>query len=252
VPSNPRARMCRVALVAISAAGLTMTAVLPAHAAVAPPEVVDTYATPVLVLGTAKAKDNLVAAAVRGATSVTVTADRATAGLCSSWGSPLGNAGPDEDDPTITDFGNYFTTSPTEMPRYGGNGCAGRWKLTYTARGPGGTATRVGYQYVQRASRFGALNAAPEPIARGTVVTSTALLQRASWATLKYQAWNTPVQLQFRTTGAWKTLRTLTPSSKGVVRGSVHQTVTGCWRMVVAGTSTTAGTVSSADCVTVR
>ncbi len=220
--------------------------------AAAAPEIVDAYVTPVVVLGTMNSRDIITAAAVRGATSVTVSGDRATAGLCAGYDETLENIGPDEDDPTVDDYISQYSATAADYRKIGGNGCAGRWKLVYTAKGAGGTATAVRYGYVLRASRFGSLNAAPEPISAGTRVTSSAVLQRASWSDQRYHAWVTPVQLQFRTTGAWKTYRELTPASNGVVRGTVSQRVSGCWRMVAVGTSTTNDAVSPIDCVTVR
>jgi hypothetical protein len=250
VPLNPRA--LRAALVVATAFGLTTTAALPAHAAPAPPQVVETYVTPVVVLGTVKAHDSTTAAAVRGATSVTVSGDRTTAGLCAGYDEKLIKSGPADHDPTITVFGSVSTLAPSDFRDIGGNGCAGRWKLSYAAKGDGGTTKGTAYQYLLRDSRFGAFNAAPEPIRAGTPVTSTGVLQRASWADLRYHAWVTPVKLQFRGAGGWKTYRTLTPNSSGVVRGTVTQKISGCWRMVAVGTSTTDDAVSPVDCVRVR
>ncbi len=242
----------RVLGVLVAATAVGAGGVSPAQAVVAPPEIVGTYVTPVVGIGISKPKDTATAAAVRGATSVVVAGERATPGLCAGYDETLRkDPTPDENDPTIFEYGSVATLDPADFRDIGGNGCAGRWKLTYTAKGSGGTDTAVAYQYLLRASRFTTLNAGPEPIRAGTAVTTTGTLQRASWWDQRYYGWVTPVLLQFRTTGAWKTYRTLTPSSTGLVRGTVVQKVSGCWRMVAPGTSTTVDATSIVDCVAV-
>ncbi|GAA4360324.1 hypothetical protein [Angustibacter luteus] len=245
-------RRSTVALAVVGATACVAFGPLTAHASVAT-EIVDTFTTDVVVLGITQAHDSLSVAAVRGTTAVTVVGERATAGLCAGFTDTLENLGPSQDDPSITEFGSRVSIVAKDFQGYGDNGCAGRWKLTYTATGPNdGKDTAVDYQYILRASRFLGANSGPEPIAAGAAVTTSATLQRASFADAKYHGWVTPVQLQFKTKGAWKTYRTLTPSSAGKVAGTVRQRVTGCWRLVAVGTATTDDAVSPVDCVTVR
>ena len=223
----------RRSTVALAVAGATACVAFgPLSAqAVVPTEIVDTYTTDVVVLGITQAHDSLTVAAVRGTTAVKVVGERATAGLCAGFTDNLENGGPSQDDPSITEFGSRVSIVAKDFQGYGGNGCAGRWKLTYTATGPNGGKDTGGRLPVHPAGlALPGRQRGPEPIASGAAVTTSATLQRASFADVKYHGWVTPVEAQFKTKGTWKTYRTLTPSAAGKVAGTLHQRVTGCWR----------------------
>src|SRR5215211_5033266 len=118
----------------VAASALVLSAA-PAQAATAP-VIQDTKADS-FALGVAKTKDFVLAAQVTGATSVTVRSDRTLADSCDSWSSTL-----HKHDATV--FGDVFDAPPHMFAAHGGNGCAGTWRATFTAKGAGGqdTATR--------------------------------------------------------------------------------------------------------------
>lgn len=106
---------------------------------------------------------------------------------------------------------------------------------------------------VVRAAKVTA-NAAPEPVRKGKTVTVRGKLTRANWNTLRYNGYGSrPVKLQFRAKGgSWHTVKTVTSSATGAVRGSTKATRDGCFRFVFRGNGTSSKATSGADCVDVR
>ncbi len=133
------------------------------------------------------------------------------------------------------------------------NSCAGPAAFTLTAFNGLIDAQVDRTVYLKRAARWSGVNATPEPIRSGALVTITGTLERASWEDGKYHGFaSTVAALQFKsTTGtAYKTYATTT-GSNGVLVGHIHQKVSGCWRYTYSGSSTTNASTSGADCVTV-
>ena len=131
------------------------------------------------------------------------------------------------------------------------NSCAGAAVLSVESFDQGVTATKQ--VYLHRAAKWVGVNATPEPIHRGALVTIVGTLERADWADGRYHGFaSTVAELQFKSTtgSAYKTYATGSTSA-GQLTGHIHQKVSGCWRYVYLGSSTTAATTSGADCVAV-
>ncbi|MCW2874872.1 hypothetical protein [Actinacidiphila oryziradicis] len=107
---------------------------------------------------------------------------------------------------------------------------------------------------LQRASRL-TVNASPEPVVKGKIVTIVGSLTRANWDTSKYAGYSTqPVKLQFRKKGSstYTTLKTVTTSSSGSLKTTYKASVDGYWRYSFAGTSTTPAVSAAGDYVDVK
>jgi hypothetical protein len=104
-----------------------------------------------------------------------------------------------------------------------------------------------------RAARLTA-DAAPEPVRKGSPITVSGTLSRASWETLRYAGYTKQaVQLQFKPKGgSWTTARTSTSGKGGKLLTTVKAGRDGCYRFVFPGSSTTAKVTSGTDCVDVR
>lgn len=136
------------------------------------------------------------------------------------------------------------------------NDCAGAAVLEVSAfddSDGGGIDSEKQSVQLLRAARWSVVNAHPEPIHKGSTVTIDGTLQRASWADHRYHDYSKQAaQLQFRPTGgAYATVKTVN-SATGKFRAAAKQTVSGCWRYVFAGSSTTSAATGTGDCVTVR
>jgi hypothetical protein len=228
----------------VAASALVLSAA-PAQAATAP-VIQDTKADS-FALGVAKTKEFVLAAQVTGATSVTVRSDRTLADSCDSWSSTLHKH-------EATVFGDVFDAPADMFAAHGGNGCAGTWRATFTAKGAGGQDTATMKYYVRRAARWVHVNASPEPVRKGAKVTVTGKLERASWDDGKYHGHaGRTAELQFRTTnGSYRTVQTLVGSRTGTYRATATQSGKGCWRLVFQGSTTTTAAKAAGDCVSVR
>ncbi|MBT2429053.1 calcium-binding protein [Streptomyces sp. CB00316] len=99
------------------------------------------------------------------------------------------------------------------------------------------------------------VNASPEPVKKGKIITVTGKLTRANWDTGTYKGYiNQSVQLQFKKKGAksYTTLRTVKTSSTGTLKTTVKATADGTWRYSFAGKSNTAAVSSTGDYVDVK
>ncbi|HEY2792717.1 MAG TPA: hypothetical protein VGJ28_10185 [Micromonosporaceae bacterium] len=103
-----------------------------------------------------------------------------------------------------------------------------------------------------RAARWESVNAHPEPIHKGGTVTVDGVLQRADWDDGTYHKYTQhTAELQFRTmTGSYATVATVSGPS-GTFTKKETQKVSGCWRYVFPGSSTTGPATATGDCVAV-
>ncbi len=154
--------------------------------------------------------------------------------------------------------GGTFTGSivVTRSDLFGGNACAGDWKLTTTAidfSDGGGVSTDTRIVRFKRQSRVINHNASPEPVRKGGIVTVVADLQRASWSVWRYGPIPArPVELQFALPGGtYATIKTVTSSSTGRLSTTVRHDRAGCYRWLFRGFSTASPSYSSGDCVAI-
>jgi hypothetical protein len=105
---------------------------------------------------------------------------------------------------------------------------------------------------IKHAARWVNVNAGPEPIKSGALVTITGQLQHASWEDARYHGLaSTVAYLQFKSlTGTYKNYGKGTTTTGLMVR-HIHQRVSGCWRYYYVGTATNNTATSGADCVAV-
>jgi hypothetical protein len=221
----------------------------PASASASAAPALDSAAAQSVALGVSATTSYVVEVHATGATSVSVRSERTTAGVCA----------PFTDDRLDRAAGGWwgaeFELAPRDFVGYGDNGCAGRWKVTYTAKDAAGTATTAtAYHSIRRQARFVRLNASPEPVRKGATVTVTAKLERASWADQHYHGYaGRTAELQFRTPdGAYSTVKQVVGSSTGTYRTTATQSRKGCWRLVFRGSESTTSAKAAGDCVGVR
>jgi hypothetical protein len=228
--------------VAVSALVLSAA---PAQAASAP-VIHDTYAENI-ALGVSKTTSFALAAQVSGATSVTARNDRTVTDGCDSWSITLPKL-------ESTVFGDEIDVPADMYAGHGGNGCAGAWRVTFTAKGSGGQDTATAKYYARRQARWVGFNASPEPVRKGGKVTVTGKLERANWDDGKYHGHaGQTAELQFRTiNGTYRTVKTVVGSRTGTYRTTATQKVKGCWRLVFGGSNTTTAAKAVGDCVAVR
>ena len=111
---------------------------------------------------------------------------------------------------------------------------------------------------VQRRATFGSsFNASPEPVKKGKKISIKGTLARINWngaKTLKYAGFSGKTKVQFKADGTstYKTVKTVTASSKGKVATTVKASKSGRWRLVFAGFSTTSSATSASDAVKVN
>jgi hypothetical protein len=111
---------------------------------------------------------------------------------------------------------------------------------------------------LQRRATFGStFNASPEPVKKGKKISIKATLARINWTgskTLKYVGFSGQAKVQFKADGdsAYKTVKTVTASSKGKVSTTVKASKSGRWRLVFAGYTTTSSATSASDAVRVN
>ncbi|MFJ9638685.1 DUF5707 domain-containing protein [Streptomyces sp. NPDC101178] len=113
------------------------------------------------------------------------------------------------------------------------------------------SVSRVGVQSFTQLT----VNASPEPVKKGKIITVTGKLTRANWDTGTYKGYvNQSVQLQFKKKGAksYTTLRTVKTGSNGILKTTVKATVDGTWRYSFTGKSNTAAVASAGDYVDVK
>jgi hypothetical protein len=106
----------------------------------------------------------------------------------------------------------------------------------------------------QRHTRL-TVNAAPEPVRKGGVITVTGSLTRVNWEALKYAGYGSQyVKLQYKKANAtsWTTLKTVKSTSTGYLKTTTTATYDGSYRFVYAGNSISAAVVSAADYVDVQ
>lgn len=141
------------------------------------------------------------------------------------------------------------------------NACAGDWDVTATVGSmwqdgsSKSTPFTAGRAFSLRRWSHLTAEAGPEPVRAGGLVTVRGRLVRADWSVDRNVAYTgQSVQLQRRTTtGAYRTLRTVRADREGRLRTTLRALSTErCYRWAFGGSSTTAGAVSSGDCVRVR
>lgn len=235
----------RGAVLSTVAASALLLSAAPASAAAAP--VIDDTIAQSFALGTSKASSFTLAAKVHGATSVTVANARTRADACDTWSETLTKVDPQT-------FGDDFEAPADMFADHGGNGCAGPWRVTFTAKGAGGKDTATATYSVRRQARMTKLNASPEPVRKGAKVTVTAKLERASWDDGRYHGYaRRTAELQFKSVGGkYRTVKDVVGSSTGTYRTTATQKVKGCWRLVFRGSATTTSATVAGDCVAVR
>jgi hypothetical protein len=228
----------------VAASALILSAA-PAQAAAAP-VIDDTLATS-FALGVSRSTSFTLAARVTGASSVTVANASTRADACDTWSETLTKV-------DARTFGDDFEAPADMFADHGGNGCAGTWRATFTAKGTGGQDTATATYSVRRQARIVRLNASPEPVRKGAKVTVTAKLERASWDDGRYHGYaRRTAELQFKTVdGSYRTVKEVVGSSTGTYRTTATQKVKGCWRLVFRGSGTTTPAKVAGDCVAVR
>jgi hypothetical protein len=228
----------------VAASALILSAA-PAQAAAAP--VIEDTVAKSFALGVSKSSSFVLAAQVTRATSVTVQNARTAADACDSWSDTLTKV-------DATTFGDEFDAPADMFADHGGNGCAGTWRATFTAKGASGQDTATATYSVRRQARIVKLNASPEPVRKGAKVTVTAKLERASWDDGRYHGYaGRTAELQFKTAaGSYRAVKEVVGSSTGTYRTTATQKVKGCWRLVFRGSATTTSAKAAGDCVAVR
>jgi hypothetical protein len=232
----------------VAASALVLSAA-PASATSAAGPTLDSAAAQSVALGVSAVKSYVVEVHATGATSVSVRSERTTAGVCA----PFGDDRLDRADGGW--WGADFELAPRDFVGFGDNGCAGRWKVTFTAKdAAGATRTATAYHSIRRQARFVGLNASPEPVRKGATVTITGKLERANWADQEYHGYaGRTAELQFRTPdGAYSTVKQVVGSRTGTYRATASQARKGCWRLVFRGSGSTTSAKAAGDCVGVR
>ncbi|TCB98882.1 hypothetical protein E0H26_05530 [Micromonospora zingiberis] len=103
-------------------------------------------------------------------------------------------------------------------------------------------------------------NATPEPARKNSTLTVTGRLTQPDWNALEADGSTKvvvgypgqPVRLQFKKAGAtsYSTVKTITSGTDGKLKTTAKATTSGTWRWSFAGSSTTAGSASGGDSVT--
>ncbi|MER5523783.1 calcium-binding protein [Streptomyces sp. NPDC002677] len=135
---------------------------------------------------------------------------------------------------------------------------AGTWSVSAYAIGADGDA-----QFLENAATFAlkrdsrlTVDATPEPVKWGKLLTVKGDVRNADWATGAFTAAGAgqSVELQFRPAGCgtWSTLKTASTAADGTVSTTVRAYVDGDYRWSYAGTATTAAATSPSDYVDVR
>lgn len=137
------------------------------------------------------------------------------------------------------------------------NADAGTWKVGVEVWANDDSRTQRDAYTTTRLQRFSKLtvNAGPEPMAKGKILTVTGKLTRANWDTGVYAGYTAqPVKLQFRRAGTstYTTIKTVNTSSTGDLKTTVTASVDGYWRWTFAGTSTTPTVSAAGDYVDVQ
>ncbi|MFD8735684.1 hypothetical protein ACFV06_12235 [Streptomyces sp. NPDC059618] len=148
-------------------------------------------------------------------------------------------------------------------PRYrlDSNGDATTWKIGLSIRLFKASGSLKAQEYrtapgsvaVRRWAKLTA-NAAPEPVAKGRMLTVTGGLTRADWVKHTYTGFaGQSVKLQFRPKGSstYSTVKSVTSSATGALRTTVTANADGYWRWVFGGTSTTGSATATGDYVDV-
>lgn len=150
------------------------------------------------------------------------------------------------------------------------NSDAGTWKgaaaaIAYNGQDPEGVdfdVTKVGYAekgdlgttLVQRASTL-TVNATPEPVKKGNVLTITGKLSIANWETGKYVGYvNQSVALQYRkkTVTTYSDVKTIKTNSKGELKTTVRAGVDGYYRFAFKGKTSVPAVNATGDYVDVQ
>jgi hypothetical protein len=149
-------------------------------------------------------------------------------------------------------FSDHDYLAPAELI----NDCEGSAVLDVDAFDPsndGGSDSSTRTVKILRAARWESFNAHPEPIHTGGTLHIDGTLQRANWDDGTYHRYTQhTAELQFRTmTGSYASVRTVSGST-GDFSAKETQKVSGCWRYVFEGSSTTGPATTAGDCVTVH
>lgn len=137
------------------------------------------------------------------------------------------------------------------------NANAGTWSvnpLVDTNDGDSVYSPGVGSFSLKRAAQL-TVNAAPEPVAKGALITVTGKLVRANWDTYRYAGYTgRAVKLQFRPkdSSTYTTVATVNTNSTGNLRTTVKAVKDGYWRWNFTGSATTGPAKAAGDYVDVR
>ncbi|MET8827134.1 DUF5707 domain-containing protein [Streptomyces sp. NPDC004610] len=149
-----------------------------------------------------------------------------------------------------------FTLTPGTAPADAAQ--AGTWQVSAFAIAPDSDAVfkdSAADFAVRRATEV-TVDAGPEPVRRGRLLTVTGAVRHADWATgtLTGAPAGQPVKLQFRTAGCkeFTTVKTVTTAPDGTLNTTVRAFLDGTYRWSYAGTDTTAAAVSEGDHIDVR
>jgi hypothetical protein len=137
------------------------------------------------------------------------------------------------------------------------NADAGTWKVAVDVWAEDDSWTQRDAYTTTRVQRYSklAVDAGPEPTAKGKTLTVTGKLTRANWDTDGYAGYAVqPVQLQFRKAGTstYTTVKTVNTSSTGGLKTTTTASVDGYWRWNFAGTTTTPAVSATGDYVDVQ
>ena len=125
------------------------------------------------------------------------------------------------------------------------NADAGTWSTQVSTESGGSPVTTVASLTLLRASTL-TLKAVPDRIAKGRTITVAGALARANWQAAAYGGYaQQPVQLQFRARGgSYTKVTTMVSRSGGALTTTVRAAKDGCYRLVYAGSATTAKVTS--------
>ncbi|WP_435279997.1 calcium-binding protein [Streptomyces sp. 1222.5] len=137
------------------------------------------------------------------------------------------------------------------------NYAAGTWNVAAKAVSIDGDYQTVANEGTIRVLRQAHLtvNASPEPVTKGKILSVIGLLSRANWETRTFDGYGgKKVNLQFRKahTSTYTTVKSITSSGSGALKTTITASTDGCWRFSFAGSTTTSAANATGDCVDVK
>ncbi|MEU9332255.1 calcium-binding protein [Streptomyces sp. NPDC048290] len=157
---------------------------------------------------------------------------------------------------TTTTCSLTFTLTPGTAPATTAQ--AGTWRVSAYAIAPDSDAVfkDSAATFAVKRSTAVTVDATPEPVRRGRLLTVTGAVRHADWATggQSGAAAGQPVKLQFRKPGCrdFKTVKTVQTAADGTLNTTVRAFQDGTYRWSYAGSDTTAAALSEGDHVDVR